>query len=741
MAWLPPRVVGPLSECSVVVRVLGQVIGSRVDVFADDRRVGGGEAGSPDQWFPLEGGTRLEPGSRVTATFTFGPDVSPPSPDPVIVQSRPKRPNRARIRTPLFVGGECVWVEGLSPGTQVQVVDAASGAGVLGTGRADDGSVNVGLAKPIQRDQVLEVHPTTCDEEDLVTTAEPPDDPPRILPPPVVSAPLAECQTEVVLTEVLHGATATATRIARDGSVTTITDCVSFGGIRFLVDPPLTEGESLTARQELDDGATPGTESAPVVVGQRPPPPRIVGPLCAGDTAVRVTGLISGTGEYSARLEVLADGRSLGVAEAPAATFDVPVPPLTPGAKITVRYGQCNVFGRETEPVTVDPAAASIPVSDVVGPLFSCASTVRVVSTVPGATVTIWSDFLGAPIGQARSFADHVDVAVTPFLAEEDQISAVQTGCGLVSERSPTLPVQAAPAIAAPTVRAPVFSDAPAVTVDALPGALVEVYVDGQLRGTATSGAVSTTVALTGGLKPDQKVTARQTLCARSQPSAAVPVTVRPPAITLFHATSPIVQGTTTRMQWGTERATSVRIDPTLGAVAPSGTRDLAPPATTVYTLTASNQGGSVHQQLTVTVNPVLPPTPQPIEIRLEPQAPITEPGLAAAIPYVGQVLQLRNTRITAIENPPAPPAPIFFTGRGYTAQFLRASPPAPAGSVVTLLPGETTTPDQLREIYREPTPPVLVGIPFQITVFPVQPPSSGMPPFVVLLVHLAGSP
>jgi hypothetical protein len=87
MALLPPRVIGPLSECSGRVRVQGQLTGATVSLFADGQPAGTGVASWPDQIFQLT--IALAPGQLVTATQTVGLDTSPASPEGVEVQARP----------------------------------------------------------------------------------------------------------------------------------------------------------------------------------------------------------------------------------------------------------------------------------------------------------------------------------------------------------------------------------------------------------------------------------------------------------------------------------------------------------------------------------------------------------------------------------------------------------------------------------------------------------------------------
>src|SRR5829696_2819381 len=110
MALLPPRVIGPLSECSTAVRVQGQLTGSVVTVYANGAVVGTGTATWSDQTFPLT--TSLAAGQEVTATQTIGLDTSIASPEAVEVQAKPPVIGAVGFRSHLNQCGDCVWLEG-----------------------------------------------------------------------------------------------------------------------------------------------------------------------------------------------------------------------------------------------------------------------------------------------------------------------------------------------------------------------------------------------------------------------------------------------------------------------------------------------------------------------------------------------------------------------------------------------------------------------------------------------------
>lgn len=97
---------------------------------------------------------------------------------------------------------------------------------------------------------------------------------------------------------------------------------------------------------------------------------------------------------------------------------------------------------------------------------------------------------------------------------------------------------------------------------------------------------------------------------------ASITVSVpSPPVITTFTASKTSVNtGQESTLQWNVIGATSVSINQGIGKVSSSGTKVATPTATTVYTLTATNNAGSTTAttKVTVTTPPPNPPTPNP---------------------------------------------------------------------------------------------------------------------------------
>jgi hypothetical protein len=520
MALLPPRVIGPLSECSGSVRVQGQLTGSKVTVFADGVPVASGTANWSDQTFTLT--TGLAPGQSVSATQTIGLDTSLPSPETVQVQNRPPVIGGVGFRSHLNQCGSCLWLEGLVPGAKVELRD---GGTVLGSGESYDGNARLYLTTPLAIGMSIEAQQTACGISGSISTAPPIDvvvEKQRALPKPVVQTPLHECERRVTVSGVVHGATVTLLRSAGPNLKT----CFDLDSLWMGVNPPLSLGETISARQELFGACQlKSADADTVVVTDNTPVPaaHVKPPLCAGGTTVVLTGLIMG-----ARVTIFADSGELGVAESPVdGTYDFLAPPLVGGTFITAIQELCGEKSLPGNGVLVDPAPKSLPTPKIQEPLFECGAAVRVSNLQVGCRVYVISSLLGAPIGEQTADAAEVDVMVAPLLIRDDKIFAVQRGCGLVSSKSDLVTVGVIERLQQPRILEPLYSCSVGVHVgDVVPGARVDVYVNGIFRGTAVGGGTDLVVGVSGQLAVGDQVTARQRLCDHvSTPSK--PVTVQ----------------------------------------------------------------------------------------------------------------------------------------------------------------------------------------------------------------------
>ena len=79
------------------------------------------------------------------------------------------------------------------------------------------------------------------------------------------------------------------------------------------------------------------------------------------------------------------------------------------------------------------------------------------------------------------------------------------------------------------------------------------------------------------------------------------------PTATFSASPSDVQRGQSVQLTWSTKDATDVTIDP-IGAVAPNGSKSLAPSESTTYTLTAKGPGGTIQASARVTVTAPAPP-------------------------------------------------------------------------------------------------------------------------------------
>lgn len=88
------------------------------------------------------------------------------------------------------------------------------------------------------------------------------------------------------------------------------------------------------------------------------------------------------------------------------------------------------------------------------------------------------------------------------------------------------------------------------------------------------------------------------------------------PTITLSATPTTIDRGGTVTLRWEARNAGTVRIEPGLGEVATSGSRDLSPTSSVTYQASAVGPGGTASDTARITVNVAPPPPEQPVPTR-----------------------------------------------------------------------------------------------------------------------------
>ena len=83
--------------------------------------------------------------------------------------------------------------------------------------------------------------------------------------------------------------------------------------------------------------------------------------------------------------------------------------------------------------------------------------------------------------------------------------------------------------------------------------------------------------------------------------------TPAPPTVSLSANPASVKQGQCATLTWSSTNASNVSIDPGVGKVDPSGSKQVCPGSTTQYTITAAGEGGSRTASTTVSVTALAP--------------------------------------------------------------------------------------------------------------------------------------
>lgn len=140
-------------------------------------------------------------------------------------------------------------------------------------------------------------------------------------------------------------------------------------------------------------------------------------------------------------------------------------------------------------------------------------------------------------------------------------------------------------------------------------------------------------------------------LCPQKAASPAPPPPPPPPppakpSVSLSAMPPSVDQGKCSTLRWRSENASFASIEPGIGEVQVSGSREVCPDSTTGYTITARGEGGSDTATVTVTVNPAPPPPPPP-----PPPAPKVVDRLTLHINFDTDKAVIRAADIPKLEN------------------------------------------------------------------------------------------
>jgi len=121
------------------------------------------------------------------------------------------------------------------------------------------------------------------------------------------------------------------------------------------------------------------------------------------------------------------------------------------------------------------------------------------------------------------------------------------------------------------------------------------------------------------------------------------------PLVKLSANPDTIEAGKCATLSWSSTNASSASIDQGIGSMDPSGTRQVCPASTTIYTITATGDGGSRTASTTIIVNPPPPPLPEPVK-EAPPAAPKVIDRLTLHINFDTAKSDIRKAAIPELE-------------------------------------------------------------------------------------------
>ncbi|MFC7047164.1 hypothetical protein ACFQH6_18755 [Halobacteriaceae archaeon GCM10025711] len=223
-----------------------------------------------------------------------------------------------------------------------------------------------------------------------------------------------------------------------------------------------------------------------------------------GATAIRLSNLVP-----HATVTVTVDEAFTGQAGVTDAQETFTLPPLTEGQEVTVSQTLCGETSGES---SVSVGIRRDPPMPAITQPFECGTVVHVENLVPGARVRLLSLRYFGVIADFIAQGEQAHIPV-PSLRPFDDLQVEESACGTTITTG-TFVQQFTGSLPVPTVVRPVLdSDRSVAVSDVHPGAVVDVFVGGTLRGVASGGEDVVDVPIVGRLNEDTEVSARQRLC------------------------------------------------------------------------------------------------------------------------------------------------------------------------------------------------------------------------------------
>jgi hypothetical protein len=462
-------------------------------------------------------GAQLTPRQAVTARQSLGGSPSSESPA-VVVGDVDLPPPPARLAPSVFRCSNCIYADGMAPGSTITIFQGGDreggGATQIAQAIADrDGAACFGTGGGFPNNQPIFATATTCG----ITSDRSPNsalaDIPGPLPATNIHSPIYACQTAIDMDGLTQGASIEV--FASHVSLGSFCNC--WGAVHVNLPRALNLNEGITSKQTMINAATgcnvDGIEN-PLAVRVIAPDsgikPGVREAVYDGDQIIRVTNQISG-GELTIFVKQGATENNVGSSGSSEYEEVSLNNPLVAGQIVRVEQSLCG-HTESSDPVTVQPRPSRIPVPVVRAPLYSCGVLVPVDNVLKGAQVRVFQN--GFPVGFAWSDGTTAVVHIGPALVAGKSITATQRVGGVDSLPSAGVPVGNIATLPVPVVLGPLIIGSQTVQVGGVvPGAYVQVFDGGVLDGGADGVEGTVTVSLSKPVSAGSNLQARQALC------------------------------------------------------------------------------------------------------------------------------------------------------------------------------------------------------------------------------------
>ena len=567
MEILPPRVIGPLSECSRSVIFENALLGATV-ILVRTRNGVTQEVGEVKATLSTGIVTLKNPSEefaardQVSVYQKTNTGASEQQRDTIEVQKSVDKFNPPQVLTHLYQCSRGFSLGAMRPGTKVEILQ---GPEVIATGEAIDGTVSVRVVDafglPPTPGTTLTARQHICPKppppgggtEWIVDTLLPPVEalpiavhPGGKIPAPTIIDGLTDCSHAVQVGNVIPGAEV----VLEDADHTWWASVGPSDETSVWVQLPvaLVEKHEVEVRQEVGQRCEMQPERQRYTVGPliQLPKPELYQIDCNMTPTVFVSFLKQ---EADVEFEVTVNGNKATYltkvthdTRTPIPNTDpLPAPPMPPGATVRVRQGECDHWSEWSEPPqTAKALAGAVNQPRIAADLFACQNTVPVENIWPlSGTIRVISALHDAPISQTPVYAGFISMHVNPSLDEGDDITVEHDVCSTIM----TSPVKKVKPLVDPSagevVGPHLYDGDTAVKVkDVTAGAYVELWDQNKPARLQTgyapfndSGKVTVTFTGFGQLHGGQHIYMKLWHCGRYGRNQGLPVEYRAPVL------------------------------------------------------------------------------------------------------------------------------------------------------------------------------------------------------------------